>query len=125
VVSADTAYFLGVGGADRQRMSLCYRLEYFASLTPSELLFTSLNLQPGRIVMLLKNGRISDCLCNGTRLKVIKVDKVINYIVRFRHETSMVIYCITLGTSGSSDIPFILKISQFPERLTLAMIINK
>lgn len=56
---------------------------------------------------------ISDCLCNGTRLKMIKVDKAILHCEILTGDKKDNIAHIprkTLETSGRLDIPFISKI---------------
>ena len=78
--------------------------------------------------MLLRNLCVTDGLCNGTWLIV----QTINIRILFtelltgdKKGTIVHIPRITTDTSGSTDMPFLLKQLQFPVRLAFAMTINK
>lgn len=78
--------------------------------------------------MLIRNLSISDGLCNGTRLKILRLFKYnieAESITGERIGSKVFIPRITLNTGESSSLPFILYRKQFPIVLAFAMTINK
>ena len=87
----------------------------------------TLILKEGAIIMLLRNLNRSEGLCNGTRLKIVKMNT--------RYIEAEIITWFTAGhtvflpriplTSSDSSLPFVLKRTQYPIRLSYAMTIEK
>ena len=87
-----------------------------------------LKLKINSIVMLIRNIRITDELCNGTRLIIIGLYKYnikAEIITGENKEKQFFISRIILNTCESSALPFILYRKQFPIVLAFAIIIDK
>jgi hypothetical protein len=80
----------------------------------------------GAIIMLIKNWCISDGLCNGTRLQVIRCNLyTISAVILYgRKAGNMHTFCSSLF-SPASNSPVWFDRMQFPFRLSFAMTINK
>jgi hypothetical protein len=105
-----------------------YASEYLNTINLSSLPPHELNLKVGAPVILLRNLSPSTGLCNGTRLKIIRISqRVIECeILAGKHAGNTVfIPRIPLASSSTSDLPFDFQRTQFPLRLAFAMTINK
>jgi len=105
-----------------------YASEYLNTINLSSLPPHELKLKVGAPVILLRNLSPSTGLCNGTRLKVIRISqRVIECeILAGKHAGNIVfIPRIPLASSSTSDLPFDFQRTQFPLRLAFAMTINK
>ena len=113
--------------SDDQEEANLYPLEFINSLTPTGMPPHTLNLKVNSIVMLLRNLSIEDGLCNGTRL-----------IVKHLHDNVIACDILTGVNTGDrvliprvslcpedTNLPFRLKRTQFPLRLSYAITINK
>jgi ATP-dependent DNA helicase PIF1 len=103
--------------------SECLNMINLSSLPPHEL-----KLKVGAPVILLRNLSPSTGLCNGTRLKVIRISQRVFEceILAGKHAGNTVfIPRIPLASSSTSDLPFNFQRTQFPLRLAFAMTINK
>ena len=124
--STDYATQKGVDQAD-ENINVNYPIETLNNiregLPPHEL-----QLKAGAIVMLIRNLSINDGLCNGTRLKIIKLLKFnisCQIITGDRSGDLVFIPRITLTTGETDNYPFILHRKQFPIVLAFTMTINK
>jgi ATP-dependent DNA helicase PIF1 len=105
-----------------------YASEYLNTINLYSLPPHELKLKVGAPVILLRNLSPSTRLCNGTRLKVIRISqRVIECeILAGKHaENTVLIPQIPLASSSTSDLPFDFQGTQFPLRLAFAMTINK
>jgi ATP-dependent DNA helicase PIF1 len=87
-----------------------------------------LKLKVGAPVILLRNLSPSTGLCNGTRLRVVRISQrvVECEILAGKYACNMIfIPRIPLESSTAADLPFNFKRTQFPLRLAFAMTINK
>ncbi|XP_043482109.1 uncharacterized protein LOC122511114 [Leptopilina heterotoma] len=101
--------------------------EVLNTLTPNGLPPHKLNLKIGAIVILLRNVNLEKGLCNGTRLRIIKLENYTIYaeILTGNYKNEIVILPrITLSPSNE-EIPFKMSRKQFPIRLGFALTINK
>jgi hypothetical protein len=113
-----------------EETELRYPPEILYKQTPNGMPAHSLSLKEGAVVILLRNIRVQDGLCNGTRLRFLKL-----------HESKLLLKCriltgpnagkieliprMDLDSTPSPGFPFILRRRQFPVRLAYAMTINK
>ena len=105
-----------------------YASEYLNTINLSSLPPHLLKLKVGAAVILLRNLSPSTGLCNGTRLRVVRISqRVIECeILAGKHAGNMVfIPRIPLASSSTADLPFDFQRTQFPLRLAFAMTINK
>ena len=104
-----------------------YPMEFINSLTPSGMPPHRLNLKVGAIVMLLRNLSISQGLCNGTRMKVLRLHEncVEASLISGSHRGSVVLIPRIKLNPSDANIPFTLHRTQFPLRLSYSITINK
>ena len=105
-----------------------YASEYLNTINLSSLPPHLLKLKVGASVILLRNLSPSTGMCNGTRLRVVRISqRVIECeILAGKHAGNMVfIPRIPLASSSTADLPFDFQRTQFPLRLAFAMTINK
>jgi hypothetical protein len=113
-----------------EEIELRYPVEYLYKQTPSGLPPHSLTLKPGVIIILLRNIRVKDGLCNGTRLRFISYHHE-KFLLKCRiltgpHQGKIeYIPRMDIDSSPSTGFPFVLRRRQFPVRLAFAMTINK
>jgi hypothetical protein len=104
-----------------------YTPEYLQSIDSSGLPPSVLNLKPGMPVMLLRNIRPAEGLCNGTRLRILELRPhvIMAKVLTGDHRGSVhLIPRITL-TSNDTDLPCKLARTQFPVRPCFAITVNK
>lgn len=120
--------YLGIDNSDEENsISSVLPTEFLNSLTPNGLPTYKLTLKIGSIVILLRNINIDGGLCNGTRLKVIKMNEfsLCGKIITGNCAGKIVILPrITLSPSNE-EIPFNMTRKQFPVILGFALTINK
>jgi len=105
-----------------------YPSEYLNTINLSSLPPHLLKLKVGAPLILLRNLSPSTGLCNGTRLRVVRISqRVIECeILAGKHAGNMAfIPRIPLASSSTADLPFDFQRTQFPLRLAFAMTINK
>ena len=104
-----------------------YASEYLNIINLSSLPPHLLKLKVGAAVILLRNLSPSTGMCNGTRLRVVRISqRVIECeILAGKHAGNMVfIPRIPLASSSTADLPFDFQRTQFPLRLAFAMTIK-
>jgi hypothetical protein len=113
-----------------EETELRYPIECLYKQTPNGLPAHSLKLKKGAAIILLRNIRVKDGLCNGTRLRFLEM-----------HPNKFLLKCrilagpnaghiefiprMDLDSTPSAGFPFVLRRRQFPVRLAYAMTINK
>ena len=105
-----------------------YATEYLNTVNLSNLPPHKLKLKIGAPVILLRNLSPSIGLCNGTRLRVVRISQRIVEceILGGKYAGNMIIIPrIPLSSSSTEDLPFDFRRTQFPLRLAFAMTINK
>ena len=106
-----------------------YSVEFLNSLVSSSLPLSHLALKVGCPIMLLRNLDPSKGLCNGTRLRVLRIGtrvlkcRIISGNTKFAGKM-VFIPRITLAPTAE-DLPIPLRRRQFPVRLAFAMTVNK
>ena len=105
-----------------------FPVEFINTLTPSGYPPHKLPLKKGTIVMLLRNIRINQGLCNGTRLIVKNLHKYsigCTIATGSRKGDYVIIPRVTFLPNDNDPSPVKLKRRQFPIRVAFAMTINK
>ena len=113
--------------SDEPEAAAIYTTEFINSLTPSGMPKHRLRLKVGSMIMLLRNINRSQGLCNGTRLQVINMHTNFieaKVIIGFTAGNIVFIPRLPLTTSDYT-LPFTLKRTQFPIRLSYIMTIEK
>jgi hypothetical protein len=129
--SNDTLLTSGKNKEVDEETALRYPIEYLYKQTPNGLPAHSLHLKEGAVLILLRNIRVKDGLCNGTRLRFLELDKNNRFLLKCRILTGPnagqieFIPRMDLDSSPSTGFPFVLRRRQFPVRLAYAMTINK
>jgi len=105
-----------------------YATEYLNTVNISNLPLHRLKLKIGAPVILLRNLSPSTGLCNGTRLRISRINQRVLEceILGGKHAGNIVLIPrIPLSPSSTADLPFDFRRTQFPIRLAFAMTINK
>ena len=113
--------------SDEPEVAAVYTTEFMNSLTPSGMPKHRLRLKVGATIMLLRNINRSQGLCNGTRLRMLKLHTNLieaEILIGFSTGAKVFIPKIPLSPSDT-DLPFTIKRTQFPVRLSYVMTIEK
>ena len=104
-----------------------YPMEFINTLTPFGMPPHRHNLKVGTIAMLLRNLSINNGLCNGTRMKVLRLHEncVEASLLSGCHRGSIVLIPRIKLNTTDINIPFTLHRTQFPLRLSYSMTITK
>ena len=105
-----------------------YPTEYLNTIDVSNLPHHNLDLKIGSPVILLRNLDRSAGMCNGTRMRVVRLGgRVIECEILTRKHVGRIVFIprIPLAPSSSADLPFDFLRTQFPLRLAFAITINK
>uniref|UniRef100_A0ABD2WCW4 ATP-dependent DNA helicase n=1 Tax=Trichogramma kaykai TaxID=54128 RepID=A0ABD2WCW4_9HYME len=129
-VEGDTREYLSIDAVsdeDGESLFSSVPIEVLNTLTPNGMPQHNLILKVGVIAVLLRNLNIDNGLCNGTRLKVIKLMKysILCEIISGNKVGRNVIVPRIDFVSATEDIPFKMTRRQLPVRLGYAMTINK
>ena len=105
-----------------------YTQEFLHSINCSGLPPHSLRLRKGALMIVLRNYAPHRGLCNGTRVVIDRIRRSL-LVVRivtgpFQGNIEM-IPRISCDSTGSSDLPFILRRTQYPLKPAWCMTINK
>ena len=110
---------------DHDGHGLVPTMEFLHSQTPSGLPLHHIKLKVGCPIMLLRNLDVSKGLCNGTRLKVLRLtNRFIEAEIIGSTSAPVFIPRINL-TPSDTGLPFKFQRTQFPVRLCYCMTINK
>ncbi|XP_057291716.1 ATP-dependent DNA helicase pif1-like isoform X1 [Hydractinia symbiolongicarpus] len=110
---------------DQEEIDL-YPMEFINSLTPSGMPPHQLNVKVGCVVMLLRNLSLKDGLCNGTRLMVRNLRANVidcEILTGIRRGDRVLIPRVSLCLNDT-NLPFQIKRTQFPLRLSYALTIK-
>ena len=102
-----------------------YTPDFLHKQTPGGLPPHQLNLKQDSVVMLLRNMDTNNGLSNGTRMVVKKMLQHSIHCVTIAEKPVDVLIPKIITTSNSTGLPFTLKRTQLPVRLSYSMTINK
>ncbi len=111
-----------------QNFNLNVPIEFVYALTPSGFPLHKIKLKVGAIVMLLRNLNVSDGLCNGTRLRIIRIrPNVLQAEVLLGPFRGNIVFIpkVTLFSPDDQHLPFKFQRTQFPITLAYSITINK
>ena len=106
-----------------------YSPEHFDNLESNDMPPHILRLKPNAIIMLMRNINAGNGLCNGTRLRVLKLTKntihaqKLNYDPDDEDNGEVIIHRILIESNDPDHPKFVRK--QFPVKLAFAMTIHK
>jgi len=112
---------------DYDKIVLDYPEEFLQTLQFSGMSLQDLKLKKGAIVMLLRNLNMREGLCNGTRMRVVKLNifSIVGQIISGNHKNDIVVIPRIKLLSNTKKIPFTMARIQIPVIPAFAMTINK
>ena len=112
---------------DYDKIVIDYPEEFLQSVQLSGMSLQELKLKVGAIVMLLRNLNMREGLCNGTRMRVVKLNyySIEGVIISGNHRGERVLIPRIKLLTNTTKLPFTMARIQIPVMPAFAMTINK